>query len=33
MSQVFRNVVYLADRGGTGFWRHTQQMMAVNCIA
>lgn len=33
MSQTFRNVVYLADRGGTGFWRHTQQMMAVNCIA
>lgn len=33
MSQQFRNVVYLADRGGTGFWRHTQQMMAVNCVA
>lgn len=33
MSQIFRNVVYLADRGGTGFWRHTQQMMAINCVA
>ena len=31
--RYFRNIVYLADRGGTGFWRHTQQMMAINCIA
>ena len=33
MNQIFRDIVYLADRGGTGFWRHTQQMMAINCIA
>lgn len=33
MNQQFRNVVYLADRGGTGFWRHTQQMMLINCYA
>ena len=33
MSQQYRNIAYLADRGGTAFWRHTQQMMAINCIA
>lgn len=33
MNKQFRNVVYLADRGGTGFWRHTQQMMLINCYA
>jgi glycosyltransferase involved in cell wall biosynthesis len=31
--QQFKNVMYLSDTSGTGFWRHIQQIMAVNCIA
>lgn len=30
--QQFRNVIYLSDVAGTGFWRHIQQVLAANCI-
>lgn len=31
--QQFKNVVYLSDTSGTGFWRHIQQIMSVGCIS
>lgn len=31
--QQFRNIVYLSDTSGTGFWRHIQQIMSLNCIS
>lgn len=32
MSQQFKNIMYLADTSGTGFWRHIQQILQVGCI-
>lgn len=31
-SHNFRNIVYLSDTSGTGFWRHIQQILSLNCI-
>lgn len=33
MSNQFRNVIYLSDVSGTGFWRHIQQVMATNSVS
>lgn len=30
--KIHRNLVYCADVGGTGFWRHIQQILALNCM-
>ena len=29
---IYRNLTYLADVYGTGFWRHIQQITTANCI-
>lgn len=30
--KIFRNLTYLADVTGTGFWRHVQQITTANCV-
>lgn len=32
-TQNYRNIVYLADRGGTGVWREIWPINSLNCIA
>lgn len=32
-TQQFRNITYLSDVTGTGFWRHIQQILATNGVA
>ena len=31
-SEIVRNVVYLADTGGTGFWRRVAPITTLNCV-
>lgn len=33
VEQQYRNIAYLSDVSGTGYWRHIQQMLAVNSLA
>ena len=32
-SEIVRNVVYLADTGGTGFWRRVAPITTLNCVS
>ena len=31
--EIFRNIVYLADTGGTGFWRRVAPITTLNCVS
>lgn len=31
--ELYRNVVYLADTGGTGFWRRVAPIVTLDCVA
>lgn len=31
--EIVRNIVYLADTGGTGFWRRVAPITTLNCVA
>ena len=31
--EISRNIVYLADTGGTGFWRRVAPITTLNCVS